>query len=86
MGDSKVIIDWALEKHMIHVIDLKHWMNRVKALKAQFRVLQFQHIYREFNIEADVLSKRAMGIGTCMIFWEQYMGDSPMSSGTLDFY
>ena len=34
LGDSKVIIDWALDKHQIHVIDLEHWMNRVRALKA----------------------------------------------------
>ena len=63
LGDSKVIIDWDLDKHQIHVIDLEHWMTQVKALKAQFKSLMFQHIYREFNMEADDLSKKAMGIG-----------------------
>ena len=24
LGDSKVIIDWALDKHKIHIIDLEH--------------------------------------------------------------
>ena len=58
-------------------------MNRVKALKAHFRSLMFQHIYREFNMEAEDLSKKAMGIGTARIFWEEYLGDSPLNSGTL---
>ena len=58
-------------------------MNRVRALKAQFRSLMFHHIYREFNMEANDLSKKAMGIGTGIIFWEEYLGDSPLNSSTL---
>ena len=36
LGDSKFIIDWMLEKHHIHVIELDHWMIQVKSLKAHF--------------------------------------------------
>lgn len=68
LGDSKFIIDWALDKHQIHVINLDHWMNWDRTLKEQFRSLMFQHIYREFNREADDLSKQAMGIGSGRIF------------------
>ena len=34
LGDSKVIIDWALDKHQIHVMELDHWMNQIRILKA----------------------------------------------------
>ena len=61
-------------------------MIRVKALMSQFKVLHFQHIYREFNMEADDLSKKALGIGTNLIFWEEYKGESLRSSGTMELY
>ena len=83
LGDSKVIIDWALDKHQIHVMELDHWMNQIRILKAQFKDLRFQHIYREYNLEADDLSKKALNIGTDRIFWDEYVGDKLLCSGIL---
>ena len=34
-------------------------------------------------MEADDLSKKALGIGTGMICGEEFMGDIPLNSGTL---
>lgn len=81
-----MIIDWALDKHIIHIVDLENWLVRVKALVSHFRVLTFQHIYREYNMVADDLSKKAMGIGTGMIFWEEFKEEFLMESGSLKLY
>ena len=70
-GDSLVIIDWALGKHSIHSLELEHWILRVKDLIGHFRIVTFQHVFREFNSLADDLSKKAIGMGPGRIFWEE---------------
>ena len=82
--DSKVIIDWALDKHDIHSVELEHWLCRVKDLFRQLNSLSFQHVYREYNVLADDLSKRAIGLGTNMIYWQEYSEGSMIDSGSLN--
>ena len=53
---------------------------------SHFRVLNFQHIYREYNMVVDDLSKKAMGIGTGIIFWEEYKEESLIIIGSLELY
>ena len=72
-GNSKVIVDWALGKHIIHSMDLKHWLLWVEELFGHFSSLTFQHVYREFNSLADELSKRAIGLGAGQIFREEHI-------------
>lgn len=75
LGDSKVIIDWALDKHNIHILELDPWLVRVKSLVSQFRELKFLHIYRAYNMEAVDLSKKAISAGNGLIFWEEFKED-----------
>ena len=64
MGDSREIVDWALDLHTIHSISLSHWPRRVRRLMDFSPFLTYSHIYREFNSLADDMSKKAIGIGT----------------------
>ena len=32
LGDLKVIVDWANDIHLLHTIELHHWIKRVKDL------------------------------------------------------
>jgi len=36
------------------------WMDRIKLLKNTFREIWFTHVYRELNMDADFLSKKAL--------------------------
>jgi ribonuclease HI len=61
LGDSKVIIEWMSNKSRLQVSALEGWKNRIKDLIKRFQSISFHHVYRNFNSEADVLSKHALG-------------------------
>jgi hypothetical protein len=60
LGDSKIIIDWLNNKGQLQVIALECWKDRITDLIQAFTQINFSHIYRETNVEADSLSKKAL--------------------------
>jgi hypothetical protein len=60
LGDSKVVIDWLLNKGRLQVSALEGWKTRIKALSKYFLSISYQHIFRDFNVEANKLSKLAL--------------------------
>jgi hypothetical protein len=60
MGDSKVIIEWLNQKGNLHAIDIEGWKCRTKVLTTNFQEISFHHIFRDFNKEADRLSKQSL--------------------------
>jgi ribonuclease HI len=60
LGDSKIVIDWLNGKGSIMVANLYSWMERITEIIPLFRTLSFAHIYREENMVADNLSKKAL--------------------------
>ena len=73
MGDSKSIVDWANNVHHLHTVELSHWLRRVKDLIGLFQQISFGHIYREFNVQADTLSKQGLTVCLGKIFWKQFI-------------
>jgi len=63
LGDSKAIIDWINGKAAIRNSTLLHWYQKICQLKELFEQISFQHIYREHNSKADLLSKEALNLG-----------------------
>jgi ribonuclease HI len=61
MGDSKVVIEWLIDKGRLQVSSVEGWKARIKSLAKNFQSISFQHIYKNFNSDADVLSKQAIG-------------------------
>jgi ribonuclease HI len=59
-GDSKIIIDWLNKKGKLQVTALECWKDRITELTQAFSQINFSHIYRELNVEADILSKNAL--------------------------
>jgi ribonuclease HI len=59
-GDSKIIIDWLNHKSDLQVRLLEGWKQRIRLLRRKFSAIHFFHIFREFNKEADGLSKQAL--------------------------
>jgi len=60
LGDSKVIIDWLNDKSDLRVSSIEGWKQRIKMLKRKFADIHFFHIYREYNKEADGISKKEL--------------------------
>lgn len=57
--DSLAIISWAKGDHRLSSVQLNGWLNRVLTLISWFADVNFCYIYREYNVEADKLSKLA---------------------------
>jgi ribonuclease HI len=76
MGDSKVIVDWLNKKGNLQVINIEGWKMRIRELMAVFQGLNFQHIFRESNKEADILSKRALHSPKGQLIYFSWDGES----------
>ena len=60
IGDSKIIIEWLKDRGKLQIAFLMGWIDIIKMLKNLFREIHFTHVYRELNMEADFLSKKAL--------------------------
>jgi ribonuclease HI len=60
LGDSKVVIDWLSNRGRLQESAIEDWKSRIKDLIKHFHAISFVHIFREFNMEADLLSKQAL--------------------------
>jgi ribonuclease HI len=60
LGDSKVVIDWLSNRGRLQASAIEGWKSRIKDLIKSFHAISFEHIYREFNVEADLLSKQGI--------------------------
>lgn len=58
--DSKIIIDWILGKSKLRVLNLHYWMVKVEDFCREFQAISFFHVFREFNLQADTLSKKGL--------------------------
>ena len=73
LGDSKLIIDWLNDLSDFHVAALLCWKDRTRKAISLFSKLTVQHIYREENSEADLLSKQALLLPMSLLrfsYWE----------------
>ena len=61
-GDSKTVIEWAKERNNIRAPHLQNLLRTIWMMMPSFEALNFNHVYREFNLEVDKLSKQALSI------------------------
>jgi ribonuclease HI len=60
LGDSRVIIDWINHKCNLQSVHIEGWKHQTLELANFFTDVNFHHIPRYHNTEADALSKRAL--------------------------
>jgi ribonuclease HI len=60
LEDSRIVIEWLNNKSKLQAISLMEWKDIIRQLQSTFRTLNFNHIYREYNKEANLLSKVAL--------------------------
>jgi ribonuclease HI len=71
-GDSRVIIEWLNDRGKLNVCSIEGWKIRTKDLIKKFQYISFHHLYREFNKEADKLSKEALLVPEGKITYYQW--------------
>lgn len=85
-GDSHVTIKCAAKEFDLNVIALSHWCGRARMDIDMQENISFAHIFREFNGQADELSKQAL-LGTeGLLVWEEWMDSSRLESGDVFFF
>jgi len=82
-GDSRLVIDWLNGKSSISNILLEHWCQRIRELTALFEVIQFQHIYRSYNEEADRFSKMGLRGQTGILHIKEMKEDKLMMEDSI---
>lgn len=84
LGDSSSIISWALGTSTLNVLILTEWMAAVRKYISEFQHIHFAHVFREMNLDADRLSKRALHSHSGHILWEEWHEDLLSTRGTID--
>jgi ribonuclease HI len=79
IGDSKLIIDWCNGIGSLQSLVLEGWKDQIKRLSTLFENISYNHTYREFNKDADVLSKTALRdqIHRGVIIYTQWEDNKP---------
>jgi ribonuclease HI len=82
LGDSRVIIDWINQKCKLHSVHIEGWKEKTQDLSKLFTDINFRHISRTHNKEADALSKRALSgeVGRLSVFHCENGIESSISS------
>jgi len=85
-GDSKIVIEWLVGRSSITALNLVHWCAHIRKLMLFTPSVNFAHIYREFNMEADCLSKKGIGCQTGTLFYTVTRGDDSHHEGSHIIY
>ena len=83
LGDSKVVIGWILGISNLNVLLLSHWKNIILELNRCYSSIYFSHVYREFNFEADEISKKVVVPLEDFILFEEFLDGEILDSGNL---
>lgn len=82
-GDYKGCIDWMNGLSCFQPPLLAYWMKRICILIRSFQHVDFNHIYMEKNIIADLRSKRGISTSPGVIHYAAFNRDSRSASGTI---
>jgi ribonuclease HI len=81
-GDSKVVVDWFNGDAGLNVLVLQDWKGRIQSLRSSFSSVQAIHIHREFNSQADKLSKLGLTSPFGLLQIEEFEEEILISSTT----
>ena len=85
-GDSSVVINWANNKETMSCLDLGHWCDNIIRLKESFLSSDCQHVYKEHNMRADVLSKEALKLTTGHLSFMKFYEDGCIGGGNFQLF
>jgi hypothetical protein len=56
------MVDWLNYMSNLEVTSLTGWMEKIRQLITPFNTIIFDHIYREENVEEDIISKKSLQV------------------------
>jgi len=71
-----VVISWFNEKQKLDILSFSFWKRKIQELKKDFSKITAAHIFRENNLKADFLSKKALQADEGLLSWRLLMDDS----------
>ena len=86
LGDSSVIINWAKGISTLTTLDLEAWCENIIDLTILFTSIDYQHVYREYNERADILSKEALQLATGLLSFTKYCEGIVIREATIQLF
>ena len=80
-GDSMVIISWINELSALDLPSLIHWCEDIKYMKRLAPQVNFMHTFREHNMLADSLSKKAVNLNIGLALFTIYLDGQAIEDG-----
>ena len=85
-GDSTTIINWINGRVSLSALNLDAWCQNIRELESSFLHLDFLHVYREFNVKADGLSKEALSLASGLLLYSEFTDGECVGNGTIQLY
>lgn len=82
-GDLKIIIEIAYGKNALLISNLNNWLDCIMMLKESFVEISFTHVYKQWNIVADALSKKGLSGALDIIHFKWRVGDANLEEGEI---
>ena len=85
-GDSMVVISWVKKLSTLNIPSLKHWCDDIFSMMLLAPPVSFNHIYRELNMLADDLSKKALKMNLGLGYFSEYLDGLVIGEGTFSLF
>ena len=85
-GDSQVVINWVKGNACLKSLELTHWLESIMLKKKEFSWISFDHAYREFNQDANDLSKLVLGDMDGLIHYSFVLDGAAIEAGSFVFF
>ena len=85
-GDSLVVIKWAQGRLSLATMDLEAWCMNIIELYASFISIYYQHVYREYNKKANILSNEGLKMASGLLSFTEYCEGIVIGEDILQFF
>ena len=86
VGDSKVIIDWDNQKCQLQVAILEGWKDKITRLQSNFEYFAYQHVYKEYHVESNGLSKQSLYLLEGILYNYEIYGSNTTLEGSISIF
>ena len=85
-GDSMVVISWVNRRSALNIPTLKHWCDEIFTMLHLLPTVAFNHTFREHNMLADELSKKALSLDMGSGHFSEYLDGKHIGDGQFTLF
>ena len=85
-GDSSAIINWFNRRSLLSSLTLDGWCQNIRDLESSFLQRDACHVYREYNVMVDGLSKEALSMALGLLHYSEFTEGECTGCGTFQLY